>query len=65
MAAHRRLWKLRDLNEFGYRELGVLQEEKETAPGEVAQSVHSVEDPEFGSYSIHESEFTDTTLSGR
>ena len=47
MPAHRRLRKLGDLNELGDREFTPLQEEKEAAPGEVAESAHSVEDPGF------------------
>ena len=47
MPAHRRLRKLGDLNELGDSELTPLQKEKEPAPGEVAQSAHSVEDPGF------------------
>ena len=65
MTAHRRLRKLRDLNELGDRELTLLQEEKEAAPGEVAQSAHSVEDPGFSSYNIHKSGLKDTIFGGR
>ncbi len=65
MPAYCRLWKLGHLNELGHRELTLLQKDEEAASGEVAQSAHSVENPGFGSYNIHRSEFKDITPLGR
>ncbi len=54
MSAHRRLGHLNDLNELRYRELALLQQYENAAPGEVTQGAHPLENAWFCSR-IHKS----------